>query len=71
MKAYLRESKDNMVIIEIEGQNLAERVLLSHLADQHSAIACVGSYGGGRGEGKGMRFLVMNRIEEPERRRRR
>ena len=71
MRAYLKSCSNGTVIIDIEGENHAEQVLLSHLSEGHKAIACVGPYGDGLSEGKGMRFLVMNKTDEPVRKRRR
>lgn len=71
MQADLRETKDGMVAIDIEGCSLAERVLLSHLAEGHQGIICVGRFGDGVDKGKGCRILVVNKSEDRSSRRKR
>lgn len=73
MRAYLRETKGSEIVIDIEGESTTERVLLSHLAEEHIAIPCVGKYGDEafKVHGLGMRFVLRNEIKEPALRRHR
>lgn len=66
MKAFLRESKNREVLIDLEGEDVAERALLSHLQDKHVSILCAGPYGEGspwEDRGKGLRLFIRNEAD--------
>lgn len=63
MKAFLQKSNRHEVLIDLQGENDAEQVLLAHLQDQHVSILCAGRYGEGPLKGAGLRLFIRNENE--------